>query len=81
MTSRIALTRVVSGLLFALPLVAAGAVMIGCAHHHRDDDDHVVVVDEHGYRHEGHYDHDRHWHGGWYDEHHGYHEDPHEWHH
>ncbi|HEY2585092.1 MAG TPA: hypothetical protein VGI81_04940 [Tepidisphaeraceae bacterium] len=73
-------SRIFSGILCVLPLFAAGAVTIGCAHHHHDDD-HVVVVDEHGYRHEGYYDADHHWHGGWYDEHHGDHDDPHDWHH
>ena len=80
MDLRTMLPRYLSRFLVALPLVAGSAVTIGCAHHHHDEDQ-VVVVDEHGYRHEGYYDRDHNWHGGWYDEHHGYHEDPHEWHH
>lgn len=64
-----------------IPGLILGAMCLGACHHHHDydDRDRVVVVDEHGYRHEGRYDADRHWHGGWYDEHNGFHEDPYDW--
>lgn len=60
-----------------MPALVVGGMSLGaCVHHH---DDGVVVVDEHGFRHEGYYDADRHWHGGWRDEHNVYHEDPYDW--
>lgn len=63
------------------PALVAAATCAGACHHHHDYDnrDRVVVVDEHGYRHEGYYGPDRHWHGGWYDEHSAYHDDPYDW--
>ena len=81
MSMRTALSKALLANAWLLPAVVGGTFAIGCVHHHHDDDDHVVVVDEHGYRHEGYYDRDHGWHGGWHDEHNGYHEDPHDWHH
>jgi len=52
----------------------------GCEHHHHDDE-RVGIVDEHGWRHEGSYDADHHWHGGYYNDRHEYHEDPADWRH
>jgi hypothetical protein len=63
-----------------IPVVLAGGMNMGaCTHHHHDD--RVVITDEHGWRHEGSYDADHHWHGGYYDDRHEYHDDPADWHH
>ncbi len=65
-------------------MLAAGTfgLTAGCAHHHHHHDDACVVIhDDHGWRHEGYYDRDRHWRGGYYDERRVYHNDPYDWRH
>jgi hypothetical protein len=40
----------------------------------------VDIVDAHGYHHQGYYDDNHDWHGGYDDEQHQHHDDPHDWH-
>lgn len=65
-----------------LSALLVGSMFLGaCAWHHHHDNDRTVVVDEHGWRHEGFYDENRHWHGGYVDDRGEHHVDPEDWHH
>jgi hypothetical protein len=66
-----------------LSAALAGSMFLGACdwHHHHHDEDRTVIVDEHGWRHEGFYDENHAWHGGYVDDHGEHHDDPADWHH
>jgi hypothetical protein len=64
-----------------LSAVLVGFMFVGACDWHHHHEDRAVIVDEHGWHHEGFYDENHGWHGGYVDDHGVHHDDPADWHH